>query len=106
RRRHTRFSRDWSSDVCSSDLDLAGERRAHGAPRYISSFCDFLGGASRIGMDNGQEASTAQEVAALGERLNVTVNLFQIFKARTRHRKQLVLHLLKMLADDVQARIR
>src|SRR5690606_39587421 len=21
-RRHTRFSRDWSSDVCSSDLDL------------------------------------------------------------------------------------
>src|SRR5690606_40219223 len=25
RRRHTRFSRDWSSDVCSSDL--AAERR-------------------------------------------------------------------------------
>src|SRR5690606_41131938 len=23
RRRHTRFSRDWSSDVCSSDLDHA-----------------------------------------------------------------------------------
>src|SRR5690606_39546265 len=22
RRRHTRFSRDWSSDVCSSDLDV------------------------------------------------------------------------------------
>src|SRR5690606_40966053 len=22
RRRHTRFSRDWSSDVCSSDLDF------------------------------------------------------------------------------------
>src|SRR5207302_2337970 len=28
RRRHTRFSRDWSSDVCSSDLFMArpGER--------------------------------------------------------------------------------
>src|SRR5690606_39276998 len=25
RRRHTRFSRDWSSDVCSSDLAVAGE---------------------------------------------------------------------------------
>src|SRR5690606_41124870 len=25
RRRHTRFSRDWSSDVCSSDLLLAGD---------------------------------------------------------------------------------
>src|SRR5690606_39504960 len=24
RRRHTRFSRDWSSDVCSSDLARAG----------------------------------------------------------------------------------
>src|SRR5690606_40372522 len=24
RRRHTRFSRDWSSDVCSSDLGLEG----------------------------------------------------------------------------------
>src|SRR5690606_40894136 len=26
RRRHTRFSRDWSSDVCSSDLDEVKER--------------------------------------------------------------------------------
>src|SRR6266700_5233800 len=25
RRRHTRFSRDWSSDVCSSDLQLISE---------------------------------------------------------------------------------
>src|SRR3712207_5338002 len=25
RRRHTRYWRDWSSDVCSSDLDVAGE---------------------------------------------------------------------------------
>src|SRR5690606_39619824 len=25
RRRHTRFSRDWSSDVCSSDLDPLAE---------------------------------------------------------------------------------
>src|SRR5690606_40274362 len=24
RRRHTRFSRDWSSDVCSSDLHIIG----------------------------------------------------------------------------------
>src|SRR5690606_40687592 len=27
RRRHTRFSRDWSSDVCSSDLIDAGQYR-------------------------------------------------------------------------------
>src|SRR6266511_5874081 len=28
RRRHTRFSRDWSSDVCSSDLARPARRRA------------------------------------------------------------------------------
>src|SRR5690606_40825424 len=28
RRRHTRFSRDWSSDVCSSDLDPSEALRA------------------------------------------------------------------------------
>src|SRR5690606_39573067 len=26
--RHTRFSRDWSSDVCSSDLTVVGEERS------------------------------------------------------------------------------
>src|SRR5690606_41121040 len=29
RRRHTRFSRDWSSDVCSSDLPLQVLARMH-----------------------------------------------------------------------------
>src|SRR5690606_40148418 len=28
RRRHTRFSRDWSSDVCSSDLKAIADRSA------------------------------------------------------------------------------
>src|SRR5690606_40463048 len=28
RRRHTRFSRDWSSDVCSSDLCATNERHS------------------------------------------------------------------------------
>src|SRR5215475_6201194 len=30
RRRHTRFSRDWSSDVCSSDLAERERERGHG----------------------------------------------------------------------------
>src|SRR5690606_39869618 len=30
RRRHTRFSRDWSSDVCSSDLDRPRRHRRQG----------------------------------------------------------------------------
>src|SRR2546422_9490455 len=31
RRRHTRCSRDWSSDVCSSDLDLTATQNAQPA---------------------------------------------------------------------------
>src|SRR5690606_39540247 len=31
RGRHTRFSRDWSSDVCSSDLPDSGKRVVHKA---------------------------------------------------------------------------
>src|SRR5690606_40447595 len=29
RRRHTRFSRDWSSDVCSSDLQALAQTATH-----------------------------------------------------------------------------
>src|SRR2546429_8211371 len=39
RRRHTRCSRDWSSDVCSSDLDApftAAVRMIHGVHRYAA----------------------------------------------------------------------
>src|SRR5690606_40609835 len=45
RRRHTRFSRDWSSDVCSSDLDVVARiggdefvvllHRVDGAPQAL-----------------------------------------------------------------------
>src|SRR5690606_13596806 len=37
RRRHTRFSRDWSSDVCSSDLDGGPYGRNHGVA-FIGNF--------------------------------------------------------------------
>src|SRR5690606_39610934 len=62
RRRHTRFSRDWSSDVCSSDLMIGSlgvlddvtvtqsatvAELAHANPE--SSFGELYGAASRIG---------------------------------------------------------
>src|SRR6266700_6295725 len=35
-RRHTRFSRDWSSDVCSSDLDdQSGKYEAVDVPEHL-----------------------------------------------------------------------
>src|SRR2546429_9554987 len=41
RRRHTRCSRDWSSDVCSSDLTSAKP------PRPIRRFTSYLGPSAR-----------------------------------------------------------
>src|SRR2546422_3027109 len=39
RRRHTRCSRDWSSDVCSSDLKRRGlSTSREAAPRIIGSY--------------------------------------------------------------------
>src|SRR5690606_39867473 len=35
RRRHTRFSRDWSSDVCSSDLLVEAELSTRQHLRYV-----------------------------------------------------------------------
>src|SRR5690606_39769580 len=43
RRRHTRFSRDWSSDVCSSDL--ADRRRLPGGRRFPGHCPGRCGGA-------------------------------------------------------------
>src|SRR6266508_6584722 len=46
RRRHTRWPRDWSSDVCSSDLKLAIEVR-HG----LKSACEGSFANSRVGIE-------------------------------------------------------
>src|SRR5687768_18010852 len=46
RRRHTRCSRDWSSDVCSSDLRVAGEPLEH-----LLGWVEFYG--LRIEVDPG-----------------------------------------------------
>src|SRR2546426_9305433 len=37
RRRHTRLQGDWSSDVCSSDLVIAGGRRRRSEARLLRS---------------------------------------------------------------------
>src|SRR5205809_1504961 len=44
RRRHTRCSRDWSSDVCSSDLEYISTKGSHAsrvAHRIIASMFDW-----------------------------------------------------------------
>src|SRR3712207_6889479 len=46
RRRHTRYWRDWSSDVCSSDLVSAGGQSG-AAPAGEQNRALFTGGAER-----------------------------------------------------------
>src|SRR5690606_39988176 len=45
RRRHTRFSRDWSSDVCSSDLGRGGVVHVI---RLAAVLCAVLGGVAPL----------------------------------------------------------
>src|SRR6266511_6146525 len=54
RRRHTRFSRDWSSDVCSSDLDDTDVAPGPRAPRPAGGEALAIGGivpAPRLPVD-------------------------------------------------------
>src|SRR5690606_40774512 len=48
RRRHTRFSRDWSSDVCSSDLCLCGSERRFGLFGLQEKFLSCLCGSEQV----------------------------------------------------------
>src|SRR5439155_4600656 len=50
RRRHTRWPRDWSSDVCSSDLHGVGKRVGeHVAPYYELHLGGQVNGTAKIG---------------------------------------------------------
>src|SRR5690606_40714355 len=84
RRRHTRFSRDWSSDVCSSDLLAggladAGEHDAGGVaahrlhPAQLAERDDIEAGAlAREQVDDGrsEERRVGEEWRSTGSRTN------------------------------------
>src|SRR5690606_40268962 len=69
RRRHTRFSRDWSSDVCSSDL---GERR-NVLQSVSSSFAQSL--SARSTLQAGTEAVREIGRASCRERVHQGVGV-------------------------------
>src|SRR2546422_433610 len=68
RRRHTRCSRDWSSDVCSSDLLLhqVVERATERGTLALSQPAD-AGGQSLEGDTLPGEPDPARQVLVLGE---------------------------------------
>src|SRR5690606_10777739 len=75
RRRHTRFSRDWSSDVCSSDLSTAcsnSSERPRSA-KFISIVMSGSSGVSRwYGAGRDEPSANAAPYAPGGEKVNLT----------------------------------
>src|SRR5690606_40126697 len=65
RRRHTRFSRDWSSDVCSSDLSAGAPSGAGGtAATGGGGGGQPSGGASSGGTHRSEERRVGKECRA------------------------------------------
>src|SRR5437868_15220849 len=51
RRRHTRSKRDWSSDVCSSDLALADAFLPAAPAKGACDYCDYRSEERRVGKE-------------------------------------------------------
>src|SRR3989440_3531071 len=74
RRRHTRSDRDWSSDVCSSDLLVTGSFMDYAMPRAddLPLFKDAIHAVpaktNPLGVKGAGEAGTTAAIAALMNR--------------------------------------
>src|SRR3712207_8910480 len=66
RRRHTRYWRDWSSDVCSSDLDNLVRRYLEEEERYPETVGIVVWGTAAM---RTQGDDVAEVLALLGARL-------------------------------------
>src|SRR5690606_41098026 len=64
RRRHTRFSRDWSSDVCSSDLVPAFDL-TFSAPRSVSLAWAFADEDLRRDLETAQARAVRSTLATI-----------------------------------------
>src|SRR5690606_41058837 len=64
RRRHTRFSRDWSSDVCSSDLDKNMPGCAMAMARLDRPSVFVYGGTIQMGKNRRDVVSVFEAVGA------------------------------------------
>src|SRR5690606_37974608 len=76
RRRHTRFSRDWSSDVCSSDLEVLNQ---HGYDAYIvgGAVRDLIAGLKPTDFDVATNA-TPEQIRPLFRRARIIGRRFQL----------------------------
>src|SRR6266704_4411854 len=76
RRRHTRSKRDWSSDVCSSDLSRA-PRRSSKARRGISRRATRSAPSPRGARDRSEERRVGKECRSRGWPYHEKKNIFR-----------------------------
>src|SRR5690606_39546318 len=92
RRRHTRFSRDWSSDVCSSDLVLRAADQAGGEAGATEPAAAGGGIARRLGLAPGgiSLGRPGEQLRAIGAAggLGVLAQPFEIGRASCRERAE------------------
>src|SRR5690625_3119584 len=70
RRRHTRWPRDWSSDVCSSDLEELQKRKAKGIQK--KSIRMLIAGIPNVGKSTLINRLANKRIAKIGDRPGVT----------------------------------
>src|SRR5206468_7026738 len=77
RRRHTRSDRDWSSDVCSSDLVLSVQRMSFWSTRQADESRNpqgFPGSTPKKGAITPVSAATSRSVCLSGLRGRISEN--------------------------------
>src|SRR2546422_6808042 len=99
RRRHTRCSRDWSSDVCSSDLkrDLVRRFAAHVERDRHRVARDYIDGA-RVHTAERSEEHTSE----LQSRLHLVCRLL-LEKKKNTNRNELLSHVTHITDTSMQA---
>src|SRR5690606_40040832 len=73
RRRHTRFSRDWSSDVCSSDLSpytFGSNRMTSGTAKRVE-FMQCVPSGCAVGIDRNHSLAVVERAIPLERRLSI-----------------------------------
>src|SRR6202020_3554681 len=83
-------------------VDLAGEPRRQRRAAFVRPFRDFARRAGRIAGDDRLELVAADDVPALAERVDVTIEGLDVLDARAGNRQQLKLNRQEGLNDDVQ----
>src|SRR5215813_3418223 len=102
RRRHTRCGRDWSSDVCSSDLGFLME---YGGLGYVESIKDL---AARAGMqvpEIASRVSASSSVPDTEQLTDVLQRAAQFYKAQLKRPERAIAYLKSRgLTGDIAAR--